>query len=469
METEIRQVRHNPMKITSLMAFGNLRGTWSRGQKQVYFLRCIGFDGSYLEDISKLDGMLTKREAEGFSGYMRIGRFPQLACEEDIAFYTLVHKRWKDNAGQGLSLRNIRDGSPLEEAFREALIRVRGIFKSSTPNESGSIVRNFMIKLLYWTDQMIPLVCPDWRWEGDYKLAVCGRLKKQEYLFCFCLTLLGIHVLILSPEQELEVGEALLNLSDKLELKEKGKLDLPEYTKNQVSAPPAASPGVAPLPRPVPKVVIPPRRSGEAKNCLKPQRMSLSGERREKTFEELALLASSIVMISIHGSRNEVIGSGSGIMVGPEGYILTNNHVACGGTSYSVRIEDDERVYQTREVIKYHSVLDLALIRIDRRLGPLPIYRGGQELVRGQRVVAIGSPLGFFNSVSDGIIAGFRRIRDVDMIQFTAPISHGSSGGALLNMYGEVIGISTAGVDNGQNINLAVDYRHIYAFVRGFL
>lgn len=73
-----------------------------------------------------------------------------------------------------------------------------------------------------------------------------------------------------------------------------------------------------------------------------------------------------------------------------------------------------------------------------------------------------------FNSVSDGIISGFRKIDMVDMIQFTAPISHGSSGGAVLNMQGEVIGISTAGIDEGQNINLAVNYEDIRMFVMGF-
>ena len=84
-------------------------------------------------------------------------------------------------------------------------------------------------------------------------------------------------------------------------------------------------------------------------------------------------------------------------------------------------------------------------------------------------MVAIGSPLGLFNSVSDGIISGFRTIDDVDMIQFTAPISHGSSGGAVLNIYGELIGISTAGIDSGQNINLAVGYESILPFARSFL
>lgn len=90
-------------------------------------------------------------------------------------------------------------------------------------------------------------------------------------------------------------------------------------------------------------------------------------------------------------------------------------------------------------------------------------------MVRGQKVVAIGSPLGLFNSVSDGIISGFRVIDGVDMIQFTAPISRGSSGGAVLNMYGEVIGMSTAGIDSGQNINLAMGYECISRFISGFV
>ena len=137
--------------------------------------------------------------------------------------------------------------------------------------------------------------------------------------------------------------------------------------------------------------------------------------------------------------------------------------------SYSVNIEEDKNVYSTDEIVKYHTVLDLAVIRIRRKLDPLPVCSDEKGLVRGQKVVAIGSPLGFFNSVSDGIISGFRQFEDMDMIQFTAPISSGSSGGALLNMYGEVIRISTAGIDEGQNINLAVSYENINNFAKGFM
>ena len=132
-------------------------------------------------------------------------------------------------------------------------------------------------------------------------------------------------------------------------------------------------------------------------------------------------------------------------------------------------MEDDETIYDTDEIIKYHNVLDLAILRINRRLEPIPVYKGKEKLVRGQKVVAIGSPLGLFNSVSDGIISGFRSIDGVNMIQFTAPTSHGSSGGAVLNMQGQVIGISTAGIDHGQNLNLAMGYECIGDFIRGFV
>ena len=90
-------------------------------------------------------------------------------------------------------------------------------------------------------------------------------------------------------------------------------------------------------------------------------------------------------------------------------------------------------------------------------------------LVRGQKVVAIGSPLGLFNSISDGIVSGFREINGIPMIQFTAPISSGSSGGALLDMYGRLVGLITAGFDKGQNLNLAVPSEKIYPFAENFI
>lgn len=225
------------------------------------------------------------------------------------------------------------------------------------------------------------------------------------------------------------------------------------------------TPAVSKSSEPV-QVHIPPR-AGQRHDSTGPGSAS-QGARTEMTFEQLAQLASSVVMIMVHDKKGEPFATGSGIMIGRKGYILTNNHVLSDGSYFSVRIENDDNSYRADQIIKYNQVLDLAVIRIDRPLVPLPIYKGSQKLVRGQKVVAIGSPLGLFNSVSDGIIAGFRVLDDVDMIQFTAPTSPGSSGGAVLNMYGEVIGISTAGAPGAQGINWAVGYEFINLFTQGF-
>jgi len=190
---------------------------------------------------------------------------------------------------------------------------------------------------------------------------------------------------------------------------------------------------------------------------------------RELSSEEIARLAESVVMITVCNKFGDMIGSASGIVINADGYILTNHHVISKGSYFLARFENDRTAYPV-QIVKYNNVHDMALLKIHRRAKPLPLFRNkNQELVRGQKVIAIGSPLGLFNTVSDGIISGFRVIDVTDMIQFTAPISHGSSGGALLNTYGEIIGMCTGGAKEGQNINLAVSCRIIEPFIMNFI
>ena len=500
-----------------------------------------------------------------------------------------------------MEIKSVAPGSPLAAILGSACSEVLGLLGQGKAGLSPSIEKNFVVKLLFWMDQTVSGALQAWKPEHTRKAVFGNICKRQEYLFCYLLTLLGFDVLLLQWEQDIDAELERMGLSKRIGAEIAGHMAVPEYApaqyqRSQAREVPAqyhgsqsgastqchgsqsgvptqyhGSEGRAPaqyygseggtpaqfhgseggMPAqfqqsqggfpvqsqgsqgrmPVqnqriqlrrgsggargnvekrqkaekaPAIVdvrIPerdrrtremlrpkPQQSGQQPSGRYPdqsgrqvpgafrQQGSQQGQifngnagRQELPYEELALLASSVVMIMIHDAKGKPVGSGSGIMIGRDGYILTNSHVAFGGRSYSVRIEEDEQVYQTDEMIKYNSVLDLAIIRIQRELTPIPIYQGREKLVRGQKVVAIGSPLGLFNSVSDGIISGFRVIDDVDMIQFTAPISHGSSGGAVLNMYGEVIGISTAGIDSGQNINLAVGYEYIRTFVQGFL
>lgn len=493
------------MRILSIDSFENITGGVNGGCKDVYFVRAVGTNSSLAEDVAKMDSALSERMNRGAGFYKRIRSLPKLTSPDEAAFYSECYDKWLESGKKSLHTNSASD-EMAEALLGEAFLRTVTAFRSGNSAVSDSIEKNFAVKMMFWLDSLFGRFTVGQSERLSVKIAAENIVKRQEYLFFYMLTLIGCDVLLIQSRCDIADTEESLSLSDKFVLGSFGDCCIAEYesrpcekkTVGSASAPENVSAQKAERNAPVRitlpererrskpsaeknspvKVVIPERERRTAhttsqavrsENCGTSSVSADSAPRREKTFEELARLASSVVMIAICDRNRNVLGTGSGIMVGRDGYILTNNHVASGGRFYSVRVEDDDKLYDTDEVIKYNPLLDLAIIRIQRRLSPIPVYNGRQKLVRGQKVVAIGSPMGLFNSVSDGIISGFRTIRDVDMIQFTAPTSHGSSGGAVLNMFGEVIGISTAGIDEGQNLNLAMGYECINGFIRGFV
>ena len=476
--------RHNVMNISTIDAFLNIRGSVNNDQRDIYFVRSLGENVNFVGNIANIDKKMKELMHQKQLAYIRISKLLVLMDRQDMDYYTEVYNAW---IGKGtFEFKNIEKNNVLHEAIRNACDQVSNIYREAKANVSETMLKNLMVKILFWLDSIMGNLLKEWHEKKCIKVIADNVDKEHEYLFYLFLTYLGCDVLLIENKKDIEVVPKLLEYSYSFVVGEYGTSSLLEYI-----------PGLEAEDRKEEQkeqkteegrrnvLVIPehPRRNKpgnvSSSNANSPNVSNLnvnssnirstdSGS-AEKSFEELAQLASSIVMIKVHDRNGEVMGSGSGIMIGYKGYILTNDHVTAGGSYYSVRIEDDDEVYTTHEVIKYNTTTDLAVIRINRTLKPLKIYNGYKELVRGQKVVAIGSPLGLFNSVSDGIISGFRKINDVDMMQFTAPISSGSSGGAVLNMHGEVIGISTAGIDRGQNINLAIGYESIRMFASGFM
>lgn len=494
-------VRFNVMAISSISAFANIRGGFNDGCRDVYFYRLLGTDHNYTGEIREMDRMLGNANSRGGVFYKRLRELPRIGVGEEMVPYIRMYETW---VGSGrteiafVSVKNDRFSAVLNGACEKVL----ELYRKLSVRCSESQEQNFMIKMLFWLEQTAGQMMTGWDERMAAKIVAENVCKKQEYLFCCFLALLGFDVLLLQYKCDIDQELDTLGLSGSYRLGEFGDCSVPDPTEAVRKEPAGRRPNgqtgslanaqtggreqaqAQTMSSPErPRIQLPPRnrapRAAASRSTVAAQStaalpraavvQNTAAARTEKTYEELALLSSSVVMIAIHNQNGDVIGTGSGIMISTDGYILTNNHVASGGRYYSVKIEDDDQVYQTDELIKYNPDLDLAVIRIDRSLTPLYISRGENKLVRGQRVVAIGSPLGLFNSISDGIIAGFRKINNVDMIQFTAPISHGSSGGAVLNMYGEVIGISTAGFDDGQNINLAMGYECIQAFANSFI
>ena len=140
---------------------------------------------------------------------------------------------------------------------------------------------------------------------------------------------------------------------------------------------------------------------------------------------------------------------GSGVILTEDGYILTNNHVIANGTYYEVLLSGNEAVEAA--LVGTDSGTDLAVLKVDRT-GLKPIEIGSSsELKVGQTVIAVGNPGGsvLANSVTQGIVSALERDvgksfkRTVKTIQHDAAINPGNSGGALLNAYGQLIGINT--------------------------
>jgi serine protease Do len=149
-------------------------------------------------------------------------------------------------------------------------------------------------------------------------------------------------------------------------------------------------------------------------------------------------------------------GLGTGFVVSADGRIVTNMHVIRGAKSAIVQTAEGKE-YADVELMAADEPHDLAVLRIRARdLKPLAL--GDSSAAKpGQHVVAIGHPLGLGNTVSDGLISAVREISPQrSMLQISAPISPGSSGGPLFNDRGEVIGISTLVITGGQNLNFAV-------------
>jgi len=155
----------------------------------------------------------------------------------------------------------------------------------------------------------------------------------------------------------------------------------------------------------------------------------------------------------------KVQGAGSGVIISNDGYLLTNNHVVEGATEVDVTLAD-KREFKAR-IVGRDPKTDLAIVKIDAG-GKLPAAKIGDsdQLQVGDWVLAIGNPFGLSHTVTSGIVSAKGRVIGAgpydDFIQTDASINPGNSGGPLFNMRGEVVGINTAIIPNGQGIGFAI-------------
>lgn len=195
--------------------------------------------------------------------------------------------------------------------------------------------------------------------------------------------------------------------------------------------------------------------------------VALESQQRDSVLSPAAIAkraTSATVTILTFNARGDTIGLGSGAIIRPTGEILTNYHVLAGATRAIVRLSSGERFDQVW-VVEADEHADVAIIKVPAVRLPVVSISSVLPAV-GSRVVVIGSPLGLSSTVSDGIISALRQRGGRVLIQISAPISPGSSGGPVFSELGDVFGIATSYLEAGQQLNFATPVKYALALLQ---
>ena len=195
-----------------------------------------------------------------------------------------------------------------------------------------------------------------------------------------------------------------------------------------------------------------------------------AGSLPERAPKELARrFGEAVIMVSTPS------GLGSGFIIHPDGYAITNAHVVQGETKIKCTVYRQGELDFRKEVIEDVAIVavnhhvDLALIKMESPDGePFPtVYlQGVQDLAAGQDVFAIGAPLGLERTLSRGVISTTQRdFEGMTYIQTDTQINPGNSGGPLFNDRGEVIGVTNMGIPLGEGLNFAIPVRYVRDFI----
>jgi serine protease Do len=169
--------------------------------------------------------------------------------------------------------------------------------------------------------------------------------------------------------------------------------------------------------------------------------------------------------------EQRAVSGGSGVIISPQGEILTNYHViaSMGGSDNALEVKTSDGKTYKASVLGKDKELDIALIKIDAAHLPFAKLGDSDSLRIGEWVVAIGNPFGLEHTVTQGIISAKGRKLDTGVssfLQTDAAINRGNSGGPLLNLHGEVVGINTAINPAGQNIGFAVPISQVNRIIK---
>lgn len=195
-------------------------------------------------------------------------------------------------------------------------------------------------------------------------------------------------------------------------------------------------------------------KSTEAKN-----ETEINNTNKELTASDIYLKSKDGIAIVIAYDENGIpLSQGTGFFI-EKNKLITNFHVIENSRAIKVKLIDSEKFLRKSEVKLSSEKYDLAIIETEKIKSHLSLDTISEPAI-GSKIFTIGNPRGLTGTISEGIISAKRK-NDYDLIQITAPISPGNSGGPLINEKGNVIGISTFTLKNSQNLNFAIPLKYI--------
>ena len=182
-------------------------------------------------------------------------------------------------------------------------------------------------------------------------------------------------------------------------------------------------------------------------------------------------LGVSVVQVKTPG------GLGSGFIIREDGHLITNFHVIEGETRISVEVyhqrdgQLERKTYRKVRIVAMNKFADLALLQITEKdapkFHPVPLAADPAKLEVGERVFAIGSPLGLERTVTEGIVSTRKRQMEGALyLQTSTPINPGNSGGPLFNLRGEVVGVTNMKISSGENLGFAIPVDRVIHFLQ---
>ena len=178
MDTYLK-VRWNVMPLSSIEDFTYMKGGFHQGQKDVYFLRIIGYstEKEYLEKIRKSDEELNQRKKNQMGGFFRTKNLPILTQQEEIIFYTKQYEAMKKENDVGKTIKFDFINEFQKNTYKMALQQIEKLYQKLNPNTNESMLKNFVIKVMSWSDFVFPELFCSWNERVSPKFIYYGKAR----------------------------------------------------------------------------------------------------------------------------------------------------------------------------------------------------------------------------------------------------------------------------------------------------